>query len=452
VGRAKAGKSTLLNALVGERVAPTDMSECTRYVTWYEDGLDYSAVCLDEVGGARPVTLRRTLAGASIDLPSLSLSAFSELKVTLPSRRLRQTRLADTPGFDSTDPEIGARTRHLITPASDGEGIRRVDAIVYLLRYVHRADMAFLEDVDGVRLPGTPINSLGVLSRADELLDAGLDAMDSAQVVARSYSLQTQVRQKLHRVIAVSGLLAETAATLLENEFGWLRQLSREPEDEVRRMLRSIDGFCDAPNSPLQVLVREQLVNRFGLFGLRWSENRIRTGVISDSSALARDLAAVSGVSALRELLDAWFELRSRRLIYQSVLSSLRAAVTDHATTQATLVAKLLPEIERIENTSHELDELRLLDAAVTDEDRFRPQEVDEINRLVRDASPWARLGLPESELQEDAVKVASDGAARWRQRAESPLATPNDKSLFEIAARSYEGIYLDLLQTNRPS
>ena len=34
-GRVKAGKSTLLNALIGEELAATDAGECTRVVTWY---------------------------------------------------------------------------------------------------------------------------------------------------------------------------------------------------------------------------------------------------------------------------------------------------------------------------------------------------------------------------------------------------------------------------------
>src|SRR5690606_2553400 len=34
-GIVKAGKSTLLNALLGERIAATDTAECTRIVTWY---------------------------------------------------------------------------------------------------------------------------------------------------------------------------------------------------------------------------------------------------------------------------------------------------------------------------------------------------------------------------------------------------------------------------------
>ena len=41
-GKVKAGKSTLLNALVGEGLAPTDAGECTRIVTWYADGPTYS--------------------------------------------------------------------------------------------------------------------------------------------------------------------------------------------------------------------------------------------------------------------------------------------------------------------------------------------------------------------------------------------------------------------------
>src|ERR1700689_3054646 len=38
VGRVSAGKSTMVNALLGQRVAPTNVSECTRLVTWFHYG------------------------------------------------------------------------------------------------------------------------------------------------------------------------------------------------------------------------------------------------------------------------------------------------------------------------------------------------------------------------------------------------------------------------------
>ena len=56
-GRVKSGKSTLLNALVGERLAPTDAGECTRIVTWYRDGHTYQVT-------ARPA--RRRAAAAAV--------------------------------------------------------------------------------------------------------------------------------------------------------------------------------------------------------------------------------------------------------------------------------------------------------------------------------------------------------------------------------------------------
>ena len=39
-GTLKAGKSTLVNALVGENIAPTDATEATRIVTWFRQRAD----------------------------------------------------------------------------------------------------------------------------------------------------------------------------------------------------------------------------------------------------------------------------------------------------------------------------------------------------------------------------------------------------------------------------
>ena len=38
-GRVNAGKSTLVNALLRRRIAPTDVTECTRYACWFQHGV-----------------------------------------------------------------------------------------------------------------------------------------------------------------------------------------------------------------------------------------------------------------------------------------------------------------------------------------------------------------------------------------------------------------------------
>ena len=54
-GRIKAGKSTLLNALVGQELAATDAGECTRIVTWYRDGHTYQVMAYPHSGPPRPL-------------------------------------------------------------------------------------------------------------------------------------------------------------------------------------------------------------------------------------------------------------------------------------------------------------------------------------------------------------------------------------------------------------
>lgn len=46
-GRVKAGKSTLLNALVGERLAATDAGECTKVVTVFRHAPGYEVAPFD---------------------------------------------------------------------------------------------------------------------------------------------------------------------------------------------------------------------------------------------------------------------------------------------------------------------------------------------------------------------------------------------------------------------
>src|SRR6476661_2968059 len=70
-GAVKAGKSTLLNALVGQDIAPTDATECTRVVTWYRHGATPNVTARYGGGRLMNVPVRRR-GGLTFDLGHLT--------------------------------------------------------------------------------------------------------------------------------------------------------------------------------------------------------------------------------------------------------------------------------------------------------------------------------------------------------------------------------------------
>src|SRR4029453_9215077 len=109
-GKVKAGKSTLLNALVGDQLAPTDARECTRVVTWYRDAHTYRVVAFAKNGSSRQCPFRRRDNDLEVDLGGLPVEELDRLVVWWPSARLAELTLIDTPGIGSISTDLSART------------------------------------------------------------------------------------------------------------------------------------------------------------------------------------------------------------------------------------------------------------------------------------------------------------------------------------------------------
>ena len=249
-GRVKAGKSTLLNALVGERLAATDAGECTRVVTWYRNALGYKVVAELGAGGSRDLAFHREDGALAIDLGGLTVDAIERIEVGWPSQKLTELTLIDTPGLASASEGTSERTeRALLDDEGDGPG--EADAVLYLMRHLHRSDVDFLEAfVDRSVAHASPINAIVVLSRADEIGAARPDALDSARTVAARYGGDARVRELASGVVPVAGLIAETGATLREAQFGWLREVAALPEARRDHLLLSVDRFRDPDAEP----------------------------------------------------------------------------------------------------------------------------------------------------------------------------------------------------------
>ncbi|WP_181784125.1 dynamin family protein, partial [Pseudonocardia pini] len=356
-GKVKAGKSTLLNALVGEEIAPTDAGECTRVVTWYQDAPAPRVRMFPRAGEPRPLTIARNQGALRLDL-GVPAAEVDRLVVDWPSGYLRGTTLIDTPGIASLTADTAARAGDFLTPEDEPSP---ADAVVYLMRHLHGSDMRFLEsfrDTDVAR--ATPVTTIAVLSRADEIGVGRLDALSSAGRIARRYRADPTLRGLCQTVVPVAGLLAQSGRTMRQDEHAALVRLAGLPQATLDPLLLSADRFGTRPaEGAPEPSVRAALVERFGLFGVRLATELIRKGT-TDPSDLSRELVRHSGLEELRSVLATQFAERRELLKSRSALLAIdRVLQRDPRPAAQPLIA----ERERILAGAHEFVELRMLSA-----------------------------------------------------------------------------------------
>ncbi|MFN8022224.1 MAG: dynamin family protein [Acidimicrobiales bacterium] len=435
-GKVKAGKSTLLNALIGESLAPTDAGECTQIVTWYRNGPTYRVVLELVDGTSRQARFHRDEGALQVDLGGLPVDAIRRMVVDWPSARLQHITLIDTPGLDSITTVNSARSQAFFGVDGDGDG--EADAVIYLMRHVHRTDLTFLEAFrDDTHAGASPISALAVLSRADEVGACRLDAMSAARRIAAGWRDDPRLRRLVQTVVPVAGLTAEVATSLREDQYRALATLAAMPRAEVDRLLLTADRFVNDERCPVTNVEREDLMARMGVFGVRLSISLIRLGAAPTATALAHELTARSGIDDLRGLLTSVLAERRSVLKARVALAGLDAVLSSvgHPALDPWRI-----ELERISAGAHEFTEVHLLNAMRSGALAFRPAEIDELERLLGTigAPPHVRLGLePGAELRSPVLM----GVDRWRRRAENPLTPLELADAARAIARTYEGL-----------
>lgn len=437
-GMVKAGKSTLLNALLGESIAATDAGECTRVVTWYRRSDTPTITLHPHEGPPRSLRFRREDGRVVFDLGAASAADVAWIDVGWPSESLRSLVLIDTPGIASLSQEVSDRATGFLTQKSSASA---ADAVIYLMRHLRSSDRQFLESFRDVAAVGTlTVNAVAVLSRADEIGSARIDSLLSAAKVARRYSEDGDLHALVLDVIPVAGLLAETARTLREDEFRALRQIAELDRAVRERMLVSADRFArPSAEGPLSQSTRRALLTRFGLFGVRLAAALIRGGIVT-STELAEGLLQQSGLTALQALVRDHFRARADTLKVYGVLPGLDQVLRERPRPGS---EALLAEIERISATTHSLRELAALSRTRAGGYSLPEEQLADAERIVggAGASAAARLGVEENTDGAVMQQRVDELLARWRGIAESPLTERGAVSLCNTVIRSLEQI-----------
>lgn len=304
VGRVSTGKSTLVNALVGRRVAPTDAGECTRLVTWYRYGApdradlhlrDGTTVALSVGAAAQP------------DAWGVPSDAVERIEVRLTSGPLRDLVLIDTPGLETLTVENVAATRRAVVGSQDAAG--QADALLYLIGDTTRIhDVEFLSEFRAASggSGASAVNTIGVLAKADRF-GAGPFARGDPFPVAAEVAdrLAREHSGLLSTVVPVSGLLAESART------------GAVSEDVAARVAEL--GDLDPVLLSLESAAHEDLVALLGPYGLAAG----RAPAADGATALRRWCESVSGLAALETLIRTRLVPRTALLKASSAVNAL---------------------------------------------------------------------------------------------------------------------------------
>jgi GTPase SAR1 family protein len=442
-GRVKAGKSTLLNALVGEELAPTDAGECTRIVTWYCDGHTYRVTLHLRRGGSRQTRFSRDGGALDIDLGGESADDVERIEVLWPSSRLAGMTLIDMPGLGSAREGASEPSHRFLAIGGEGDRPSEADAVIYLMRHLHQSDLGFLEAFHDRSVAASPVNTIAVLSRADEVGVCRPEAMQTARRIATRYRTDPRLRRLSQTVVPVSGLVAQAAVTLTEAEYRALAALAAAPRKDVDGLLLTVDRFVaeDAvAASTVTAIERQGLLERLGLYGVRTSVRLIRLKAAGSATELATQLRDISGIEELRRLLLSLFGNRRDVLKARAALAGLETLLRGFVGPGAD---ELAGDLERIVASAHELAELEVVNAIRSGDCPLRPEEVAEVERLLDQpgATLAERLGVAEGE-ERKALLTAVD---RWRRRADHPLSSRLVVETARSIVRTLEGLSRDL-------
>lgn len=441
-GMVKAGKSTLLNAIVGEEIAPTDTGECTRIVTWYRHGHTPRITLYPKSGEPRILPLKRANGRLVFVLDGARAEDVDRLDVEWPSPALLSMTLIDTPGIASLSQEVSARSTQFLAPEDSPS---EADAVIYLMRHMHAADLRFLESFrdDEAGRPGT-VNAIAVLSRADEVGAGRIDSLISAAVIADRYSRDSTLRKLALGVVPVAGLLAQSARTLRQADFESLQLLAGMERAARERMMLSADRFRRSTDpAGLTPEARASLLERYGLFGIRLAAVLIRNG-FPDPTPLAHELARRSGLDALLELLDRQFQARAEALKARTAVAAVETLLHTRPRPGTEALAAAL---ERLQANAHEFRELRLLADLRSSGVEISPELAAEAERLIGGHGTAAalRLGLAPDAGTAELAAEARTRLARWRELAGNPLTARSALETCRVVIRSCEGMLAEL-------
>jgi tRNA nucleotidyltransferase/poly(A) polymerase len=328
VGRMKAGKSTLINGIIGQPLAISDVEEATATLNWISHGTDEQVgnfIVHWRDGRSEPYPLQE-LANWTGKSPEV-LSRIKEtrfLRLFADSPKLKEIQIVDTPGTGSAVEEHEI-AREFLNPNAIEESISaggKADAIIYVVPPVGREqDEETLKIFSAGRLPNSgPYNSVAVLHKWDSL------AVENprAQAANKSRILLEQLKDSVAEVLPVSGPLALAARHASDAFFSEMASLTTNHDQQtLERALKLAERWDSDPSRRVLRLLHPMPWPSFKLIVRLCMQESL-----TNASAIRQRILEESGILELETFLEERFFSKTS-IIKQCLLLTQAAALLE---------------------------------------------------------------------------------------------------------------------------
>ena len=452
VGKTNAGKSTLMNAFMGEELAPTGNGELTFNVSWFRYGECRQLVVhmVDDSSDDMSFASLHELAVHG-EADRAWRERIRYIEVRCPNPLLKTFDLIDTPGLHSFYGKDSRNTQQLLSDRHS-----RPHAVVFVFAgALQEPDVQELERFHascGSLMTG--MTAIGALTRVDEWPNTFDDA---AQVIRQLEDRHPLVRRSFYAIVPVIGPMAFGAQTLSERDRDVLAALHRLGEARCQRLLRDVSTFCErefpgepaVPAAPERKLVFERL-GRAGIQRAVAALDPAQSG-----AALCDELLHASNVQQLRAIVTAHFGHRAYLIKARSALAAVRSQAFECGERLRDAAAEVARHIagraDGIVANEQRFREFALVERYYAGRLPLDDRGIQELLEVTGERGPScaARLGAPGDAPIEDLLALATDRERAWTERANEPFADLEAQEMARILADSYADLRVRLEQAH---
>ncbi len=492
-GLMKAGKSTLLNAIMKEKILFTGNLETTYRTNWFKYA-DTPSITVVFKDGSKENHPLEDLEKWTVRLKKKENPRIEDAKhveINYPNNVLKSLEIIDTPGLGSShksdsqntldlmgvkeedrDEEIAA-TRVTMVDAS------AADALIYAFSHAPQASDREILDAfyggESTAPNSSPVNAIGVFTKADIFWDVARenDPMLDTKQVSENLMKDNTLKQLLYTIKPVCAKVVESFSELKEEDWDILRRLASLDEKIFREVIFDASEFknCSAEEfagmfesamdttftdeqrrNVCSAAERGKILDLLGQYGIRLGINALKAGIPTED--MVEYFYEKSGIGDVCKLVFDHFGNRSYLLKLNYIFTHLKATASQIMIANSTdkelksICENLSEEIINIMDTDQSFKELRVLQNFYNGYLKLGSEKEKEWMMQItgeygKDCE--AKLGADAGTNIRTMKQIAADRVKYWNERENDIPYNRYYREAAQILSRSYNILYYHL-------